>query len=133
MATPPTGHEETRLSERAEELTRVIGAKYDELVAERRAAEAERDQAVQALVAASEDARILVQDYYSGLPEHRAPVDGAVARLAHLFEHDDEDCSPRTAAEIVTDGMTARATLDSAWIPPHLRAALSSGLPEQTT
>jgi hypothetical protein len=69
------------------------------------------EQLTGALQAASDDARILVQDYYSGLPEHHAPVDGAVARLAHLLERDDQDCAPRTIDEIVTDGIAARAAL----------------------
>ena len=67
-------------------------------------------QTEEALRAASEDARVLVQDYYSGLPEHRLPVDGAVARLAHLFERD-EDGEARTVDEIVTEGLPARAAL----------------------
>jgi hypothetical protein len=62
----------------------------------------------EALQAASDDARLLIQDYYSGRPEDREPVMGAVARLAYLFERDAEDCEPRTIEEIITDGLAAR-------------------------
>ena len=45
--------------------------------------------------ALANDAAVLVTDYFSGLPEHRAPVDAAMTRLdALLFDDDplpDED------------------------------------------
>jgi hypothetical protein len=57
------------------------------------AVEAHAEQAEQTLAQLVPDVLVLIQDYYSGLPEDRAPVDGAVARLSQLLE--DEDGKPR--------------------------------------
>lgn len=65
---------------------------------------------IEALRVAQEDACILIQDHYSGLPEHREPVMAAVARLAYLFEDGDAE-QPRSLDEIVSVGLAARNTL----------------------
>jgi hypothetical protein len=63
-----------------------------------------------------DDVRILIRDHYSGLPEHREPVERAVTRLDHRLN--DEDGEP----------LDHIAPLDSAFAKaPPVEAATDEG------